>query len=357
MNSYDVVIIGGGITGASALYYLSKNKNIKTILFDKNAQLGQGASGSWGFLSRVFHHKLEVTKLAQQCFDYHYNFKEHFGGDNHYIQTGSLYFLKKDSIPEFSAHLDFFKSSNVDFEMLEAKEGKRRFPEFCWYEDDIAIYEPRAGLTGLGSSVNHLASRGCQGENKVCLGTGVKRITYKNDAVCGVELQDGTFVSSKVVVLCAGAWSTGLMGFEEQLPFFPKVIQLNRFNRYRRDFKLPFFIDLPRNTFGHHLPTGSFIGGYLREQSSSEDVMPGKVNSIEANEAKYEIGKRINWIKNAALEGGLCAVESYSKQGFGHVKWSNKIKNLLYTGGFSCTGYLLFPVSGKKIVNKIVEVL
>ncbi len=357
-NSYDVIVVGGGITGASALYYLAQNKNLKVLLLEKNSQLGQGASGLWGFLTRVFHSNIEVMQLAYDYFDFHCNFKKHFGGDNHYTKTGSLYFLKKHDLEFFAPHIELLRQNGVDFELLEAKEGKKRFPNFCWYEDDVVIYEPQAGLTGLSSSVKYLASWSCQNSPcEVRLNTALKEVIYKGDQVQGVKLESGETLRAKIVVLCLGSWGFRFLeDIGEVTPFFPKVIQLNKFNRYRKDIEHPFFVDFCHNTFGHLLPTGSFIGGYLSNQNITEDIVPGKVNGIEANEAKYQIGKRITWIKNAALEDGICAIESYCKRGFGHVLWSSKIKNLLYTGGFSCTGYMLFPMIGREIADKIEEV-
>lgn len=354
--SYDVILVGGGITGTSAFYHLSQNKKVKTLLLEKNPCLGLGASGTWGFLTRIFHYSLAVTKLAYETFDFHCNFHKYFGGNNHYINTGSLYFLKKDNISGFSEHIEFLQQKNVRFEILEAKDGKKRFPNFCWYEDDLVIFEPKGGLTGLGSSVNYLASASCQNSNcEMRVNAPVAKILHQDLKVKGVELESGEKIYAKVVVLNTGPW--GFSFFEDlgiSVPFFPRIIQLNRFHRHRQNIKDPFFIDADQNTFGHYLPSGSFIGGYLREQSSRTDVMPGKVSSIEANEAKHQIGKRIPWIKNAALEGGIAAIESYSKQGYGHICQS-RIEGLLYSGGFSCTGYLLFPLHGKEIAQKVIN--
>ncbi|BBM87262.1 NAD(P)/FAD-dependent oxidoreductase [Candidatus Uabimicrobium amorphum] len=357
--TYDLIIVGGGITGVSALYHMSQKKGIKTLLLEKNSQLGLGASGTWGFLTRVFHYRLEVTKLAQQAVDFHYHFKQHFGGDNHYIKTGSLYFLKKNMLDDYAQHFDFLEKNDVDFQILEAVEGKKRFPNFCWYEDDVVVFEPQGGLTGLGSSANYLASAACNNPNcEVRLQTPVEKLLYNDGQIEGVQLANGEILKSKVVALCLGPWGFSFLeSIDEPMPFFPRIIQLNKFHRYRQNIKDPFFIDGSSSIFGHYLPSGSFIGGYLRKQSFREDVMPGKVSSIEANEAKHEIGKRITWIKNAALEGGISAIESYSPRGYGHVTWSSQIKNLLYTGGFSCTGYLLFPTNGREIADKVTKAL
>jgi sarcosine oxidase subunit beta len=44
VDKTDIIIVGGGIMGSSAAFFLSK-KNVKIILFDKSG-IGREASGS-----------------------------------------------------------------------------------------------------------------------------------------------------------------------------------------------------------------------------------------------------------------------------------------------------------------------
>lgn len=59
MHNYDVVIIGGGVIGLMAAYYLS-DKGVNVCIFDKNEQSKQTIN-SWGFIRQQLRKKNNFT--------------------------------------------------------------------------------------------------------------------------------------------------------------------------------------------------------------------------------------------------------------------------------------------------------
>ena len=75
---YDVVIVGAGVTGASAAYWLNKRKNLKALVLD-SAQCGAGASGrNGGFLLRgIFaYYKKLVQAYGREVAQWIFQFNE-----------------------------------------------------------------------------------------------------------------------------------------------------------------------------------------------------------------------------------------------------------------------------------------
>ncbi|MBU5690289.1 MAG: FAD-dependent oxidoreductase, partial [Candidatus Aenigmatarchaeota archaeon] len=62
---YDVVVIGGGITGVSTAYELSK-KGLKTAIIEKNSSLGgllYSIKSGKSFIEAFYHHFFTIDKF------------------------------------------------------------------------------------------------------------------------------------------------------------------------------------------------------------------------------------------------------------------------------------------------------
>jgi glycine/D-amino acid oxidase-like deaminating enzyme len=58
----DVVIVGGGIVGCAAAYYLAK-RGVQTVLFEKD-EIGRAQSGrNWGFVRQQGRDPLELPMM------------------------------------------------------------------------------------------------------------------------------------------------------------------------------------------------------------------------------------------------------------------------------------------------------
>ena len=60
----DVVIIGGGIMGCSAAWYLAR-ANLKVVLLEKNRIASQQSGRNWGFVRSLYRDPAELALAAQ----------------------------------------------------------------------------------------------------------------------------------------------------------------------------------------------------------------------------------------------------------------------------------------------------
>lgn len=352
MGKYDAIVIGGGVVGASALHQLSLGGGKKNLLLEKKAGYGRGATGSWGSLVRMFHLSLATTTSAAKSVPFYMDFKKHVGEDFQWTRTGSLYFLKEKELPQFEAHFEQLRASGLEFELIRARDGKRRFQDFSWYEDDVAVYEPNAGVAcpwGTTEAFLHAAEKlGATSQ----LNTEVTEVVSENGKVKAVRTADGQTHECELLVMASGIWTNSLlakMGTTSKA--FSKSIQLNRFCRHHGDVSHPFFIDKASQTFGHPSQNGSFIGGYLGGTPQNGDYSVDHVSLLDANTAKQKISQRIPWVKNATLEGGIKALEAYTDTNVGIVERSSDFNNLIVTTGWSCAGFTLAPIAGQRVAK------
>ncbi len=352
MDKFDAIVIGGGIVGASALHQLTRQGKTRNLLLEKKAGFGRGATGSWGSLVRMFHLSLATTTSAAKSVPFYLDFKKHTGEDFNWTRTGSLYFLKEPELPQFEAHFEQLRRSGLEFELIRAREGKQRFQDFSWYENDVAVYEPNAGVACPWSTTESFLHAAEKLGATSKLNTEVTEVLSQGDKIRGVRTSNGAEYECDLLVVASGVWTNALLEkIGTTSSAFSKSLQLNRFCRHHGDVSHPFFIDKASQTFGHPSQSGSFIGGYLGGEAKNGDHSVEHVSLLDANEAKQKISQRIPWVKNATLEGGIRALEAYTNTNVGIVERSASYDNLIVTTGWSCSGFTLAPVAGQRVAE------
>src|SRR5438067_161982 len=91
----DVVIVGGGIIGASIAYHLTK-KGVRDILVLERDRLGSGSTGkNAGGIRLQFSSEINVT-LSQRSLPHIEGFADEIGTDPHFHQVGYLFLITED---------------------------------------------------------------------------------------------------------------------------------------------------------------------------------------------------------------------------------------------------------------------
>jgi len=201
-----IVIIGGGIIGASTAYYLAK-KGASNVLLVERDLLAQATTGlSVGGIRQQFSHPANI-RLSQRSVRVFENFKQEFGVDIHFHQAGYLFLAqKKETWDDFLSSVDTQHRFKVPVEVLSPEEIKRRWP-YLNVEDLIGgTFGPKDGyadpyLAAMGFA-NQARRLGVRIEEK----REVTGIRIKGGKVKGVETSGGP-ISAPVVVNAAGPWA------------------------------------------------------------------------------------------------------------------------------------------------------
>src|SRR3990172_13280116 len=92
-NSADIVIIGGGVMGASAAYHLAQRGMKNIVLLEKESFFGQGATGRCaGGVRYQFATEVNI-RLSLASLPMLERFREEIGVDPQYRQCGYLFVL------------------------------------------------------------------------------------------------------------------------------------------------------------------------------------------------------------------------------------------------------------------------
>src|SRR5437773_10643302 len=123
----DVVVVGGGIIGASIAYHLTK-KGVRDILVLERDRLGSGSTGkNAGGIRLQFSSEINV-KLSQRSLPHIERFADEIGTDPHFHQVGYLFLITEDpDVAAFEHSLAMWSRLGVPARRVTANEAKALF--------------------------------------------------------------------------------------------------------------------------------------------------------------------------------------------------------------------------------------
>jgi sarcosine oxidase subunit beta len=216
-----VVIIGGGIMGASTAYHLARRGCTDVVILEKDL-LAQASTGlSAGGIRQQFSHPANI-RLSQEAVRVFERFEDEFGVDIEFRQVGYLFLAQSEDVwAEFLANVEIQRRHNVPVEALSPEEIQHRWPylnvrdlrggTFC-PQDGYA--DPYMAAMGFAGAARRLGVR-------IEEQTRVTAIRVQAGRISGVETTRGP-LWAPVVVNVAGPWGgqvARMAGFD--LPVHP----------------------------------------------------------------------------------------------------------------------------------------
>lgn len=206
-DTYDVIIIGGGIHGTSLAFHLSKRR-VKVIVLERNF-LASGATGRSSGLVRM-HYDLEPeSRLAWASFQYFRNWSEMVGGECGFTRTGFLQLISSDYEKQLRGNVAMHQRIGVPSFILDASDVRRLAPSFVTDDFGIAAYEPESGYADPSGTAAALMDAARKNGARILQDCQVTGILTAGGKVTGVETSQGS-ISGGVVVNAAGAWAASV---------------------------------------------------------------------------------------------------------------------------------------------------
>jgi glycine/D-amino acid oxidase-like deaminating enzyme len=225
-----IVIVGGGIIGCTAAYYLSHHPSFRgdideiTILEASTTGVAQGASGKAGGLIAKWAYPSELVDVS---FPEHIRLAElHQGAERwgwRYVSCGRWEGRGEDnpSPPDAGPGVGDGGNGTSLEEAAERRKGKGLPDDLRWVKESLTdFYSPVAGDGDTAqvhpylftTSMLELAqSKGV----KLCLGAIAGPIAFDMESVTGVYYQTLTtpmdFVPATHAILCAGPWTPSIL--------------------------------------------------------------------------------------------------------------------------------------------------
>jgi sarcosine oxidase subunit beta len=205
MSSADVVIVGGGVIGASIAYHLSLRGAGKVIVLERD-RLGTGSTGkNAGGIRLTFSTEVNV-RLSQRALPRVEAFGDEMGIDPQFHQVGYLYLITEErDVAPFERSLELWMRLGVPARKLTAAEAQAVFPEVRVDDVRFAIFCPKDGYADPHSILQGYVARARERGVEFREGAPARAIDVADGRVQAVRAGDER-ITCGTVIDAAGAW-------------------------------------------------------------------------------------------------------------------------------------------------------
>ena len=349
----QIVIIGGGVMGASTAYHLANAGASDVLLLERSAHL-EGAATSrcaggvrYQFATPV---NIELSKISLPMLE---RFKDELGIDPQYRQIGYLFVLTRpQDVESFKTTVELQHRMGVNTEWLDGDEVRRRVPLMS-FEDALAgTIHSKDGLADPASVNLGYLNRARELGVRVAMETKVIGIQVEHDRVAAVKTNRGP-VRCEQVVDAAGPWAAEvgkLAGLDIPIrPVRRQMVTTTPIPELPPDF--PFVIDFARSLYFHPEGEGLLTGMSNPDQPPGYDQTIDEDWEIATLEAAMQRMPLLERAGRLAGWAGLYEVTPDAHPIFG----ATEIEGFWIVAGFSGHGFMHGPVSGKLMSEFVLE--
>lgn len=201
----DAVIIGAGIIGASAAFFLAE-RGLKVALLEKGRVGAEQSSRNWGWCRQQNRDARELP-MSTKSLDLWEHLTRETGQDLGFRRCGLLYLSNDQAeIDGWARWCDFAQHLGVISHPLSAAEAsaRGRATGRAWKG---GVFSPSDGVADPERAAPLIAKAVADRGGVVLQGCAARGLDVQGGRVAGVVTERGT-IRTKVVVLAAGAWAS-----------------------------------------------------------------------------------------------------------------------------------------------------
>ncbi len=202
----DVVIIGGGVTGASLAFHLT-SLGVRSVRVLERRFLAAGGTGRSVGIIRQLYPTPETSAMVLRSLRVFQGFADLVGGDAGYVACGALIGVAPAMRATLEATLAVQRALGIRAELLEPGELARVEPRIDASGLGAVVHEPESGY-GDPTAVTRAFADGARRRGAVIeQDAEVVAIHRRGDRVTGVTTAAGDTIDAPVVVNAAGLWA------------------------------------------------------------------------------------------------------------------------------------------------------
>ena len=353
-DSYDVVIIGGGVHGLSTAYYLGQMGITDVAVLDKD-YLGGGASARSTAIIRSNYLTAEAIPFFRESHKLYQGLASELGFNLLFDEMGRLDIgHSESSVYWLRLRAEFNQLLGVDSRIIGPAEIKEIVPPIDLREGKplpimAALYHPPAGVVRHDAVVWGMARGADRAGVELHPFTEVTGITRENGRVTGVETPSGR-IGAGVVVSATAGWTstiTAMVDLEVPIVTFP----------------LQACVTEPVKPYVHTTISSADLHVYVYQTDRGELVIGGPVDPYSTYSQKstldmlhelaastLELLPELRDIKILRQWAGLCDMTPDYAPIMGKV---DGLDGFILNSGWGTWGFKAAPASGKTTAELI----
>jgi sarcosine oxidase subunit beta len=348
-----IVILGGGVMGASTLYHLAR-RGVRAVLLERERFFGQGATGRcaggirYQFATEI---NIRLSLLSLPMLD---RFEDEIGQPIDRRYCGYLFALSRPSdVQAFERNVRLQHSLGVMTEWMTGDQIRSRLPAMrfddviggTFYAQD-GLCDPNGVVMGYINLARRLGAQAFEGAE-------VRAIAVDRGRVTGVETSRGT-LDCETVVNALGPWAGPLSRTAGvDLPVAPlrrQWLTTTPLPGLPADF--PFVIDFAQSLYFHREGQGLLLG------MSNPDETPGFDQSVDEAFELINLeaaARRMPLLEKAGLASHLAGLYEVTPDAHPIIGRVPALAGYYVVAGFSGHGFMHGPIAGLLLAEEILD--
>ncbi|NWG06708.1 MAG: FAD-binding oxidoreductase [Chloroflexi bacterium] len=204
-QTYDAIVIGAGVMGASIAFHLAE-RGLKTAILERKVT-ASGATGHSSGLVRMHYDLAAESELTFKSYQLYFShWKERVGGECGFQRTGFLQIAKREHEGNLRGNFANQQRIGINTSVISAAEVRKLFPDLVTEHFDYAAYEPDSGYADATLTTNSFIESAKRNGAALIQNCEVTAIRTAGGKVVGVGTAKGDF-GAPIIVNAAGAWA------------------------------------------------------------------------------------------------------------------------------------------------------
>ena len=353
MERAEVVIVGGGILGASIAYHLA-NMGVRDVIVVERDHLGSGStSKNAGGVRLQFSSEINV-RLSQRSLPHFERFAEEMGIDPEFHQAGYLFLITTErDVDAFERSLALWQRLGVPARKVDAAGAREIFPQIRTDDVRFATFCPQDGYLDPTSLLHGYVARAREKGVRFREEEPVTSIERDAGRVSAIRTTKGT-ISCRTVVNAAGPWAGQvgrLLGVDIPItPLRRQIFVTDPVAEIEHDF--PLTVEMA-TTFYFHRESGGVLLGMADPADG-----PGFDDSVNWDFLPTIVERaldRMPVLEHANVKTGWAGFYEDTPDKHPILGRVASVPGLVVAAGFSGHGLMHAPAAGEAVAELIVD--
>ena len=354
-QTYDAIVIGAGVMGASIAFHLAE-RGLKVAILERKVT-ASGATGHSSGLVRMHYDLAAESELTFASYKHYFNnWKERVGGECGFMQTGFMQIAKREHEDKLRGNVANQQRIGINTSVISAANVKKLIPDFLTDQFDFAAYEPDSGYADATLTTNSFLESAKRNGAKLIQNCEVTAVHMVGGKVIGVGTTQGD-LASPIVVNAAGPWAkhvAGLAGVDVPLETWTHDVAF--LHRPPSLGKIPAVID-------------DTINCYFRPEGSALILAAGEDESLRGEAPDAEDQTPTPTFLEKLIDSMVMRIPKIEESGLHSIHVGRDgitpDQRAIYSGtdlegfylacGLSGTGFKTSPAAGASLVELILD--